>query len=656
LHELHYRLLGGDEKTWQKKLFFREVGRPGNPDSAFVLLLASARRSGEGGPVESLGLELFSRLAGHYSLGHLTNSPREMVRQLVEIVSAEGSKIRESRIDLAAGFVFVKGRQAAAGSIGRLRAGFANQNRIVASSPLISGKGRSVEDQVSLDLGQTVEGDLDELPAFFIAPSGATAVGEEPMRKFLWDFVSDETGIGDKAPSGWEHLPCLVGYADEPSEKVVHIEPERPAEPIGPMASETEAPSRSALYWIGGIAAVAVVAVTTAILMTRGPQVPRETSIPTHAIAAGQDASDEEELHPSREAEIITAGESVEASGGESPGTEAGGPARPGPALSLLWRKSLGEVLTSSPADIGDALAFGSRGGVVHCLSKSDGSRRWSFKGPDGFGSSPAEWSGRLYIGCYDGNIFCLSAGDGSERWRYRTGGKIVCTPLVTDGGRVLVGSFDGVLYCLSADGDLLWDFNAGSRIWASPEATGSAVLVGDLGGRINCLDLNTGRPRWGKTVGGEIYGSPVLGDGVVYFGSSNGRVIALSAADGGEKWRYSRNGSVSSSLAIGGEVLLAGFDDKTLVALARADGKVLWETAMPGAARSRPVVSGRAAAVTCYDGSVVLIDISTGSILASFSDAGSVYATPVVADGVVYFGDMKGDFMALSATGITSE
>jgi len=661
LPEFLYKLLGEDEKKWQTKFFYEEVGRPGNPDTFFMLLLASPRRRGEEAQPNSVAVEIYSKLVNHYSRNHLVRDPRRMVRELVEIVGAESAGIRESKTDLAAGFLHLKGRRGAAGSIGRLRAGFAGQNGIVASSPVVGGsKGRSAEGQVSLDFGETVERDLDELPAFFIAPSSATAVGEEPMRKFVWDFVSDEAGLADKAPASWEHVPCLVGLAAEPSEEVPPAEPgQRPHDPK-PATVGDPAPSRRLLYWISGIAAALVVAVTAVVLTTREPGAPGATSVTTQAVESerADSPSDAPPAEADARAIVEEAREGAREGASEEPApeTDDGAAEHAGVSLSLEWRKSFGQVLTSSPVAFGDALAFGSRGGAVYCVSKADGSKRWTFKGPDGFGSSPDVWSGRLYIGCYDGSIFCLDTGDGSELWRYRTGGKVVCSPVVTEGGRVLVGSFDGKLYCLSADGDLLWDFNSGSRIWASPRLEGSSVLVGDLGGRVHCLDLNTGRPRWAESAGGEIYGSPVVREGAAYFGSSNGKVIAFSTDDGRRIWEHARRGSVSSSLALAPDALIAGFEDKTLAALAPADGKVIWETALPGPVRSKPVTVGRFAAVTCFDGSVVLVDILTGAVAAGFKAEDSVYATPVVSGGIAYFGDMKGDFTALALNGLPSD
>ena len=44
MEHLQYKLLGRETSSWQKKYLFHEVGRSENADSAFILLLATARK------------------------------------------------------------------------------------------------------------------------------------------------------------------------------------------------------------------------------------------------------------------------------------------------------------------------------------------------------------------------------------------------------------------------------------------------------------------------------------------------------------------------------------------------------------------------------------------------------------------------------------
>jgi outer membrane protein assembly factor BamB len=677
MERLDYKLVGREATAWQKKYFFREVGRPGNPDSAFILLLASQRRRDEGA-ADAPGSDVFARLVDHYGKAHLTENPREVVRGLVDIASAAAARAEGSKVELAAGFVHIKGRRAAAGSVGRLRAGLADRESIVATFPLPDRAGKKGgAGQVSLDLGQTIEGDLTERPAFFIAPSSAVAVGDESLRRFLWDMMPAGRGIESRPPSDWKHLPCLVGSA-APAEAGAAQRPGAPAltralstvrgraRPTARAATIARTPGRRAAepvpeprgsgrrsaawrtaLWVCVIAAIAFSVIKFGLRDRGGTSPTTPESLQQAATAAAGEVGDRAGV----EAGDVSGGaveERVEAASGVPEGGDAVAGPSSAPALERLWRRGVGGVLTSSAVDLGDAVAFGSRAGVVFCLTKADGSTRWSFKGPDGFGSSPAYYGGRIFIGCYNGGVYCLDARDGSRIWTYKTGARVVSSPAMTPDGDVLVGSYDGYLYCLSPDGGLKWRFNAGARVWSSPLASEGRALFADVSGHVYCLDRETGRAVWSKTAGGAIHGSPAAGDGFVCFGSGDGAVASFSLADGALRWRYKGDSEVSSSIALGEGSVFAGYEDGSFVRLSDASGEPVWRTKLPGAVRSRPMIGGDAVVLTCYDGFVRMLDIATGSSASSYNSNGKIYATPLLASTTLYFGDMTGAFTAL--------
>ncbi len=680
MNTIDYRLLGEESTSWQKKYFFREVGRGGNPDSTFILLLTS-KRGRAGDSPDTIGSELFAKLVDQYGRSHLTKNPREVVRRFLEIVGSDAVRARESKTDVAAGFLHFKGRRAAAGSFGRLRAGLADRDSTVATSPVPKGAtGKGGPQQVALDLGQTVEADLNERPAFFIAPSSAMAVGDEGTRKFIWDFISGEDGLRGRPPGDWKHFPCLVGQARS------HVVEEQPVKakkkvrlgvmlPKGqrrapaPVDVDGVSPGESAypgepkgIGRIAGRTALWVILTAAAAFVTfkfwpsGGGETGREPPAVTASaeLAGGEGAEGgPREAGQSRGEEGSAESDARPSAGNEASGRRggvggSGTELSPESGLRPVWRVNMGGVLTSSPVDLGDAVAFGSRSGAVYCLSKSDGSSMWKFDGPDGFGSSPVAIGGKIIIGCYDGSVFCLDAKDGSRLWRYRTGGRVVSSPAEVRSGVVVIGSFDGFLYCLDPEGKLRWRFKSGDRIWSSPICHDGKVLTADVAGRIHCLDSSSGTVLWSAAAGGAVHGSPAAGDDLAYFGAADGTVTGYSLSDGRAAWRYKGDSAVSSSILLDDGGVFAGHEDGSLVRLDAEAGTVVWRSKLPGAVRSKPVRDEDALAVTCYDGYVRLLNIATGAVISRFNSGGKIYATPLLVSGVVYFGDMDGRFNAI--------
>src|SRR5262249_12723082 len=109
----------------------------------------------------------------------------------------------------------------------------------------------------------------------------------------------------------------------------------------------------------------------------------------------------------------------------------------------------------------------------------------------------------------------------------------------VVAGGRVYIGDMDGRVYCLDrADGSTLW-------IAENPGGTGgtAAVIAGTVVGTailgaIPGLDAATGRRRWRVETPKAITGSVLAIAGSVFSGCHDGRIYAYDARTGRRLWR----------------------------------------------------------------------------------------------------------------------
>ncbi len=53
---------------------------------------------------------------------------------------------------------------------------------------------------------------------------------------------------------------------------------------------------------------------------------------------------------------------------------------------------------------------------------------------------------------------------------------------------------------------------------------------MADCGGKVHCVDAETGRPYWVHDAGGEIWASTLVADGKVYVGTRRGDFWVLAA------------------------------------------------------------------------------------------------------------------------------
>jgi outer membrane protein assembly factor BamB len=107
----------------------------------------------------------------------------------------------------------------------------------------------------------------------------------------------------------------------------------------------------------------------------------------------------------------------------------------------------------------------------------------------------------------------------------------------VTVGGDIWWGKHQAWLKCIDATktGDIthtgqLWSHPLDRHCCSTPSIDDGLVYVADCGGKVHCVDAETGRPYWVHDAGGEIWASTLVADGKVYIGTRRGDFWVLAA------------------------------------------------------------------------------------------------------------------------------
>jgi outer membrane protein assembly factor BamB len=201
-------------------------------------------------------------------------------------------------------------------------------------------------------------------------------------------------------------------------------------------------------------------------------------------------------------------------------------------------------------------------------VDKRSGNVVWRAIGPGehvlhGQWCSPAavEVGGRVQVlfGGGDGWLRAYDAAAGREIWRFDGNPKdarwlprpgvfsrspIVATP-VYDDGRIFIamgddpshGNGPSLLHAISPNGQgdvtesrRLWTSGEIGRVIAAPVVNDGLLYVGDLGGKVCCLDAATGALVWTHQTDAAIWGCLWLAGGRLYVGNEDGRVTVLRA------------------------------------------------------------------------------------------------------------------------------
>ena len=238
--------------------------------------------------------------------------------------------------------------------------------------------------------------------------------------------------------------------------------------------------------------------------------------------------------------------------------------------LALKWTFQTNGQVLSSPTLVNGLCYFGSQDNNIYAINANTGTEIWSFKTGFDVRSSQAVVNGKLYTGADDGNIYCLDAATGTVLWKTYAGGitnsllgaglvNIRSSPIVV-GGKVYVGSLDGNLYCLDANsGAVLWEFQTGGQILATPAVDDNAVYICSctqpVNGTVYKLDANTGSVIWqlgipyeltatpaytaGGSSGNYLLASPTVAAGMVFVRNGYLDNYAVNATTGAIIWDY---------------------------------------------------------------------------------------------------------------------
>jgi outer membrane protein assembly factor BamB len=143
-------------------------------------------------------------------------------------------------------------------------------------------------------------------------------------------------------------------------------------------------------------------------------------------------------------------------------------------------------------------------------------------------------------IGYTEGDKLWTKGSPNKGDGRYVGPADVIGTPVFVN-GRVYVGigrdptdsRGRGMFHCIDATktGDItesgrIWSYDGLDWTVATAAVAGGLVYIGDLAGRMHCLDADTGKCYWVYESGAEAWGGALAADGKLYFGNQKELVI----------------------------------------------------------------------------------------------------------------------------------
>jgi outer membrane protein assembly factor BamB len=212
-----------------------------------------------------------------------------------------------------------------------------------------------------------------------------------------------------------------------------------------------------------------------------------------------------------------------------------------------LWEKYLGSPVRTSPTAAAERIFVVSKEGQVFCLSGSDGTELWNFRGmPERAAllsnASPAVDGEVVVVPFPTGDLVALRVSDGQPLWsetlsRTRAASSMAAMSdtarPVIDGGTVYAVAHGGRMVATSQKtGERLWSLTVPSS--QAPWVAGDSVFVVDTGGQLMAVSRREGKVQWtAKLPGSATWSGPVLAGGRLWLASDKGQLLSAEAATG---------------------------------------------------------------------------------------------------------------------------
>lgn len=212
-----------------------------------------------------------------------------------------------------------------------------------------------------------------------------------------------------------------------------------------------------------------------------------------------------------------------------------------------LWEKYVGSPVRASPTAAAERIFVLSKEGQVLCLSGSDGTELWNFRGmPERasllFNASPAVDGDVVVVPFPTGDLVALRVADGKPLWSETLSRTYASSSMaaMSDTARPVIDN--GIVFAVAHGGRMVaTSEKTGERLWSltvpssqAPWVVGDSVFVVDTSGQLMAVSRRDGKMQWtAKLPGAATWSGPVLAGNRLWLTSNKGQLLSAEAATG---------------------------------------------------------------------------------------------------------------------------
>lgn len=194
----------------------------------------------------------------------------------------------------------------------------------------------------------------------------------------------------------------------------------------------------------------------------------------------------------------------------------------------------------------------------------------------------------------------------------------------------------------------LLWEEDVyGSFSNSSVVVKDSLIFTSDLGGRIHCFDLLTGKQLGVLRSKGSVFSAPLISNykiiyALVIDGENKTELIIYDLYEGKELFNFEISGRVVSEMILDQDNIILCTENGEVIKISSA-AKKIWSTKIKSKIYSNPALLNDRIFITDIDGNFLAIDSKSGNVIYKNKISGPVFSGITVKNNNAFFADNNG-------------
>lgn len=244
--------------------------------------------------------------------------------------------------------------------------------------------------------------------------------------------------------------------------------------------------------------------------------------------------------------------------------------------------------------------------------------------------------------------------------WQHLTDDAMTIPPTL-DGARLYLPLTGGRVFCLDREtGALLWSAEPGGLISAPIAASGNVIYIAtrklaadgsEAGASLLVVDKTTGLTVWVKDYPRAFTSPLAAGPDRLYVGSTDGAFYALDARSGEIIWKVATQDVVRGQARVTAGGIAFGSDDGALRVVEAQTGKLIWKLQTGGKIIGQPASDERTFYFGSGDGYLYAVDQATGKVRWRSRTGAAIEAPPVIVGDRLLIASFDNFIYALART-----